>query len=142
MTIRYVNHISEVASRICNERGKKTLNVDHILDALKQIGFDSHIKKLQSELDFNQSHEAQELGHGNTQEMKERINKKKKTKKKKEKFEISEEMIEEQKRLFEESRNMLDNDEVYDEECEPTKKRRIDENFLHDEQKSEENYDI
>lgn len=105
LTLRYINYISQVSSDICNESGKKTLNINHILDALKKEGFESHIKLLQAELKIDVSQEALEFGH-EVNEMKEKINlkKKKKKDKKKNEIEFDEDMKNEQMRLFEMSR--------------------------------------
>jgi hypothetical protein len=105
ITLRYVNHISTIASQICTERGKKTLNVDHVIDALKQMQFDNHIKKLSSELDLTACQNEEKQVVEDVQEMKELINKqKKKSKKKKKHHEFNDEMVNEQLELFERSR--------------------------------------
>lgn len=106
LTIRYINHISQVASDICNESGKKTLNINHILEALKKLGFDNHIKHLQAELNIDVSAEALELGQNEVDEMKDKINQKKKKKKDKKKndIEFNDELRNEQQKLFELSR--------------------------------------
>ena len=149
LTVRYISHISEVASNECNLKGKKTLNVDHIIDALKSMGMDNHIKSLQKELDINQSQEAIELGRGNSLEMKDKINKKKQSKTKKKKLEVSEDLINEQKMLFEMSRVVAINEintagidtNLYAslDDLEPNKKRRIEQ--IEDKKEEEENFD-
>lgn len=103
------------ATKVCTSHGKKTLNIDHILEALKLINFNSHIKKLQGELDFNKLENEEinlrkkETNGGNLEEssaigMKDLINKKRKNKKDKKTFEFSEDMINEQMQLFEKSK--------------------------------------
>ena len=39
----YVTHISSLGAKICNDCGKKTLNLEHIFEALKVMKFDNHI---------------------------------------------------------------------------------------------------
>lgn len=107
--IRYVNHISNVASLICAEKGKKTLNVDHVIEALKRMNFESHIKKLTSELDLSaieKEENASELvQQKSSQEMKDLINKqKRKVKKRKKNHDFDEDMVQEQLKLFEQSK--------------------------------------
>lgn len=106
LTIRYISYLSQISSDICNESGKKTLNINHILEALKKLGLESHIKLLQAELKLDVSQEALELGQNEVDEMKERINQKKKKRKDKKKndIEFNEELKNEQMKLFEMSR--------------------------------------
>jgi len=106
LTIRYISYLSQISSDICNESGKKTLNINHILEALKKVGLESHIKLLQAELNLDPSQEAQELGQNEVDEMKEKINQKKKKRKDKKKndIEFNEELKNEQMKLFEMSR--------------------------------------
>ncbi len=93
--------------------GKKTLNIDHILEALNLINFNSHIKKLQGELDLNNMEnednsvtkkESNGLVVEDSIGMKDLINKKRKNKKDKKVFEYSEDMLNEQNQLFEKSK--------------------------------------
>ena len=93
--------------------GKKTLNIDHILEALNLINFNSHIKKLQGELDLNNMENednsvTKKESNGQVVEdsigMKDLINKKRKNKKDKKVFEYSEDMLNEQNQLFEKSK--------------------------------------
>ena len=113
---RYVDHLALEATKVCTSHGKKTLNIDHILEALKLINFNSHIKKLQEELDKQTLLENEEINlnrkesnGGNLEDssaigMKDLINKKRKNKKDKKTFEFSEDMINEQMQLFEKSK--------------------------------------
>lgn len=97
-----MNHVSNIASQICTEKGKKTLNVDHVIQALKTMNLDSHIKKLTSELDLSalQNEEKKEMIE-DAQEMKDLINQqKKKSRKRKRQIEFTEEMANEQMTLF------------------------------------------
>ncbi len=102
ITTKYVNHVSNIASEICTEKGKKTLNVDHVIQALKKMNFDNHIKKLTSELDLSalQNEDKKEMIE-DAQEMKDLINQqKKKSRKRKRQIEFTEEMANEQMTLF------------------------------------------
>ena len=110
---RYVDHLSLKATEVCSSHGKKTLNTDHILEALKLINFNSHIKKLQGELDLNNMEneentltkkESNALVCEDSIGMKDLINKKRKNKKDKKTFEFSEDMLKEQDKLFEKSK--------------------------------------
>lgn len=89
------------------------MNVDHIIEALKQINFDSHIKKLQAELDLNalQNEDSNNLLKkessaiiDDSMGMKDLINKKRKSKKEKKTFEFTEDLLNEQMELFEKSK--------------------------------------
>ena len=46
----YVTHISSFGAKICTDSGKKTLNLEHILEALKQMQFNKHIERLVKDL--------------------------------------------------------------------------------------------
>ncbi len=88
---------------MCTEKGKKTLNVDHVIQALKLMNFENHIKKLTLELDLTacQNEEKGKEIIEDAQEMKDLINQqKKKNKKKKRPIEFTEEMANEQLNLF------------------------------------------
>ena len=104
LTIKYINHISQISCDVCNESGKKTLNINHIISALRKSGFENHIKSLQ--VDLNIDAEAEEFNISNMEEMKEKLNQKKKKKKDKKKndIEFDEELKREQMMLFEQSR--------------------------------------
>jgi hypothetical protein len=101
------------ATEVCTSNGKKTLNVDHIIEALKLINFDSHIKKLQAELDLTalQNEDSNSLSKkesipiiDDSMGMKDLINKKRKNKKEKKTFEFTEDLLNEQMELFEKSK--------------------------------------
>lgn len=113
LIIRYVDFLALKATEVCTSNGKKTLNVDHIIEALKLINFDSHIKKLQAELDLNalQNEENNNLIKKDSTNniegaigMKDLINKKRKSKKDKKTFEFTEDLLNEQMELFEKSK--------------------------------------
>lgn len=100
------------ASEICTSNGKKTLNIDHIIEALKEIKFDNHIRKLQCELDFSaleneENNLIKKESVTNLEDsvgMKDLINKKRKNKKEKKNFEFTEDLLNEQMKLFEKSK--------------------------------------
>ena len=46
----YVTYISSLGSKICAESGKKTLNIEHVIAALKKIDFKNHIDLLVKDL--------------------------------------------------------------------------------------------
>ena len=46
----YVTFISKVGAQICEDWKKKTLNLEHIFEALKQLKFHKHIELLMKEL--------------------------------------------------------------------------------------------
>ena len=74
---------------------------------MKLINFDSHIKKLQGELDLNALQNddiKKEQGKEDPIGMKDLINKKRKSKKRKKTFEYNEDLLNEQMELFEKSK--------------------------------------
>lgn len=95
--------MSNIASQICTEKGKKTLNVDHVIQALRQMKFENHIKLLTSELDLAAMQQTEEKVIEDNREMKDLINKHKKKKKNKKKNHdfYDEDLINEQNELFE-----------------------------------------
>ena len=42
----YVTYVSNLGNKICLESGKKTLNIEHVIEALKQMKFKKHIDLL------------------------------------------------------------------------------------------------
>ena len=46
----YVTYLSSLGSKICLESGKKTLNIEHIIEALKKMNFKNHIDLLVKDL--------------------------------------------------------------------------------------------
>jgi type I site-specific restriction-modification system R (restriction) subunit len=51
----YVYHLSSFGAKICTDCGKKTLNLEHIFEALKTMKFDEHIEKLVKDVKDNGS---------------------------------------------------------------------------------------
>lgn len=106
-----MNHISNVGTLICTEKGKKTLNIEHIIEALQQMKFEAHIKKLTSELDLSSIENDAKFDekYEDAMEVKDLINKqKKKSKKRKRAPEFNEELANEQELLFEQAKlNMI-----------------------------------
>jgi len=123
------------------------MNINHILEALQKLGFENHIKQLKQELNLNTTDEALELGQNEVDEMKEKINLKKKKKKdrKKNDIEFNEELKIEQQRLFEQSRieayNILYQGKVQ-ENIDYGHKTLVEDNFISGNRLvEEENYD-
>ena len=109
LSIQYINYVSSLGSKICSTKGKKTLNVEHILDALKAMNFNNHIKALTKELlELEKNGMTEEGKYEDHTNVKQLINKnKKKTGKRKRQFETEEEkeeMAREQMMLFEMAR--------------------------------------
>ena len=46
----YVAYLSSLGSKICLESGKKTLNIEHVIEALRRINFKNHIDLLVKDL--------------------------------------------------------------------------------------------
>ena len=104
LTVRYIFHLAQTSSDVCNGSGKKTLSMDHIIEALKKLGLDTHIKQIvQLELKLDKCNDT-EINEDDVDEMKDRLNKKKRKKDKKNEIVMTEDLKAEQMRLFEESR--------------------------------------
>ena len=113
----YVYHLSFFGAKICTDCGKKTLNLEHIFEALKTMKFDEHIEKLvkdvkdinNGEIDTLKYDQLEEEKKKENENLKQLINKKKKRGGRKKKYFESEEerakMKEEQEKMFEEARN-------------------------------------
>ena len=110
----YVTHISSFGAKICTDSGKKTLNLEHILEALKQMQFNKHIERLvkdlkNSEIDSSKYDQLEEDKKNENKNLKQLINKKKKRGGRKKKcFEDENErdqMKKMQEKMFEEARN-------------------------------------
>lgn len=107
LTVKFISYITNKASDICNQSGKKTISVAHLVDALQKQKLESHIKRLFSELDMNIYDEDNDFDKKELKEIKNTINNKKANKgknKKGKKIEMTEEMIQEQMMLFEKSK--------------------------------------
>ena len=101
----YVTFISKVGAQICEDWKKKTLNLEHIFEALKQLKFHKHIELLAKESKTGEN-EDEEKNFEN-KNLKKMINKKKKRNKKKWIYENEEEkkdMIEAENKIFEDAR--------------------------------------
>lgn len=46
----YITYLSSLGSKICLESGKKTLNIEHVIEALKHMNFNKHINLLVKDL--------------------------------------------------------------------------------------------
>ena len=112
---QYVTYISSYGAKICTECGKKTLNLEHILEALKKMKFQKHIEKLvehlkkNGEIDTSKYDQLEEEKKNENKNLKQLINKKKKRGGRKTKCFEDEKERDEMKRaqaeMFEEARN-------------------------------------
>ena len=81
---QYVTYISSYGAKICTECGKKTLNLEHILEALKKMKFEKHIEKLvehlkkNGEIDTSKYDQLEDEKKNENKNLKQLINKKKK----------------------------------------------------------------
>ena len=114
----YVTYISSLGAKICTECGKKTLNLEHIFEALKVMNFHNHIELLVKDVkDFKNGEIIDTSKYDNLEEekkkenknLKQLINKKKKRGGRKKKyFENEDERAQMklmQEKMFEEARN-------------------------------------
>jgi hypothetical protein len=135
--------------------------VDHVIQALKTMNFDSHIKKLTSELNLSgyQNEEKKEIIE-DAQEMKDLINQqKKKNKKRKRHIEFTEEMMNQQMSLFNQAKidNLMLSQSLSQSQLQPNnhifdannglkvngnKKMRIDEKDIFMQQKKNDEVDF
>ena len=112
---QYVTYISSYGAKICTECGKKTLNLEHILEALKKMKFQKHIEKLvehlkkNGEIDTTKYDQLEDEKKNENKNLKQLIKKKKKRGGRKAKcFEDEkerDEMKRAQAKMFEEARN-------------------------------------
>lgn len=141
ITIKYITTLTNKSTSICTEYGKKTITVTHILETLKKEKFDSHLKKLQTELDLNEDEKEEVDTKRKMKELKVTINSKKRKgnkEKKTKKIVMTEEMINEQAMLFEKSKIEAYELMVKEQENE---RRGIDGGYEENENENEENYD-
>lgn len=148
LTLKYIGFVSQRASEICNESGKKTLNISHILSAIQNVGFESHIKSLKAELNIDINNENLVLGEDEVEEMKEKINlkKKKKKDKKKKEIEFNDELKNEQLKLFEvskiEAMNIISQEKNFNDSSTVCNKTIVNDGFIgENEVIEEEDYD-
>ncbi len=121
------------------------MNVDHVIQALRTVGFETHIKKLTSELDLENEEKGKELIEDD-QEMKDLINQQKKiNKKKKRPIEFTEEMVNEQMKLFASADIMMSSGNGEELRVNGNKKMRIEgdqeELFQQDDKNEEVDFD-
>ena len=114
ISLTYINYLSSLGFQICSKNGKKTLNIEHILEALKTMNFNKHIKLLTSELSIKEMENEDkleekelEIKYEDHMNVKQLINRKKKTNKRKRPYETQEDLEElarEQREMFERAR--------------------------------------
>ena len=115
----YVTFISKVGAQICEDWKKKTLNLEHIFEALKQLKFQKHIELLMEESKKEQGNdkdeEEDEEKKYENKNLKQMINKKKKRVGRKKKYYENDEekdaMIEIENKIVEETRQDMINEE-------------------------------
>ena len=115
----YVTFISKVGAQICEDWKKKTLNLEHIFEALKQLKFQKHIELLMEESKKEQGNdkdeEEDEEKKYENKNLKQMINKKKKRVGRKKKYyendEEKDSMIDLENKIFEEARQDMINEE-------------------------------
>ena len=110
----YVTYISSFGAQICADWGKKTLNLEHIFEALKRMKFQKHIELLvkdfkKGEIDTTKYDQLEEEKKIENTNLKQLINKKKKRGGRKKKYFEDENERENMKlmqaKMFEEARN-------------------------------------
>ena len=114
----YVTFISKVGAQICEDWKKKTLNLEHIFEALKQLKFQKHIELLMEESKKEQGNdkdeEEDEEKKYENKNLKQMINKKKKRVGRKKKYYENDEekdaMIDLENKIFEEARQDMINE--------------------------------
>lgn len=140
ITVKFINQVSNVASEVCLASGKKTITVNHVIEALKKIGLEKHILLLYSELDPKALVDEEDIKEtGLADDMKAKLNgKKRKAKEKKmKKIEMTEDMIREQEMLFQQSQIQY---EMMMQEKKGSQKEE-NANYINKEEDQEENYD-
>jgi histone H3/H4 len=142
---QYVTYISSYGAKICTECGKKTLNLEHILEALKKMRFEKHIEKLvehlkkNGEIDTSKYDQLEDEKKNENKNLKQLINKKKKRGGRKKKYFEDEnerdEMKKAQARMFEEARNDMNRQQ------EQNQLENFESNFNNGENEENENFD-
>ena len=142
---QYVTYISSYGAKICTECGKKTLNLEHILEALKKMKFEKHIEKLvehlkkNGEIDTSKYDQLEDEKKNENKNLKQLINKKKKRGGRKKKYFEDENERDEMKRLqakmFEEARNDMNRQQ------EQNQMENFESNFINGENEENENLD-
>ena len=138
ISLTYINYLSSLGFQICSKNGKKTLNIEHILEALKTMNFNKHIKLLTSELSIKEMENEDkaeekelEIKYEDHMNVKQLINRKKKTNKRKRPYETQEDLEElarEQREMFEQARLEQMNEQMN----ENIIQNQINENDIHE----------
>jgi hypothetical protein len=138
ISLTYINYLSSLGFQICSKNGKKTLNIEHILEALKTMNFNKHIKLLTSELSIKEMENEDkleekelEIKYEDHMNVKQLINRKKKTNKRKRPYETQEDLEElarEQREMFEQARLEQMNEQMN----EHIIQNQINENDIHE----------
>jgi len=138
ISLTYINYLSSLGFQICSKNGKKTLNIEHILEALKTMNFNKHIKLLTSELSIKEMENEDkaeekelEIKYEDHMNVKKLLNKKKKTSKRKRPYETQEDLEElarEQREMFEQARLEQMNEQMN----EHIIQNQINENDIHE----------
>jgi histone H3/H4 len=122
----YVTHISSLGAQICTRCGKKTLNLEHIFEALREMKFNKHIellgeglKSIKSEdIDSSNYEQKEEEKNRENKNLKQFINKKKKRGGRKKKYFENEDeraaMKKMQEQMFAEARNDMNKQQELD----------------------------
>lgn len=153
----YVTYLSSLGCKICTESKKKTLNVEHILEALKRMKFDEHIKLIVAdnirECDSDKYNMLEDDKKIENKVVKQFINKKQKRKGKKKKcFENDEErenikkmqaaMFEEARMEYEKSQMQCQNQIALDENDNGNNDFALDSKNEEDNYKKHDNEDL
>lgn len=115
----YVTYLSSLGCKICTDSGKKTLNIEHIIEALKQMNFQKHIELLKRDMKSGEKGEKNEdpedeKKNENTH-LKKLINKKKKRGSRRKNFfnkQEKDEIKQQQDELFKSAREELQKEKV------------------------------
>lgn len=111
LSIKFISHLSLTGAQYCNKSGKKTLNIEHLIEALKIMHLDNYITRLSQEECLNEG-AMEDTTHGmDTKNLKAMVNSYRKKSGKRKKFvqtpEELEELARQQNIMFEQARNEM-----------------------------------